>query len=166
MSESQTSTAVAGEQNNEQIQDQGKGFTAITSQADFDTAIQARLARERAKFDGFDDFKAKAEKFTELENANKTETERAQAALAEAQAQLVELTAAKTRAEVAAAKGVPAGLLSGSTQADLEASADALIQFRGEKADTSLVIPNEGNSPRPAPSDEKAFVSELFSSGD
>lgn len=143
----QTGVTSATEETNSQSQEQAKEFTAITSQDDFDAAIQARIARERAKFADYDDIKAKADRLTEIENANKTEVERQQEALAEAQAQLAALTVAKTRAEVAAAKGVPAELLSGSTQAELEASADALIAFRGESSNKKLHIPNEGKSP-------------------
>lgn len=128
----QTSTAVAGEQN-EQGQEQPKEFEAITSQEDFDKAIQARIARERAKFADYDDVKAKADKLAEIEAANLTEAEKTAARLAAAEQRAAELEIKATRAEVAAAKGVPAELLSGSTQGELEAAADALIAFRGEQ---------------------------------
>ena len=82
-----------------------------------------------------------------------------------AQRELAELTVAKTRAEVAAAKGIPANLLSGSTQEELEAAADALIAFKGESHNSRLFIPNEGNSPSRQVSNESEFVKELFSSG-
>lgn len=47
------------------------------------------------------------------------------------EAQVASLTADKLRGEVATAKGVPAELLSGSTREELEARADALLEFRG-----------------------------------
>lgn len=168
MSEQTGSTTTTEEINNEQGKEGTKEFEAITSQEDFDKAIQARIARERAKFTDYDELKAKADKLTEIENANKTETEKAQTALAEAQAQLAELTAAKTRAEVAAAKGIPAELLSGSTQAELEASADALIAFKGEQQATRLHIPNEGKSPTSGRGDGelREFTQQLFKSAD
>jgi len=122
-----------------------KEFQAITSQEDFDKAIQARLARERAKFNDYDDLKAKADKFKKFEDAQKTEAQKAQERLEAAEKRAVELELKATRAEVAAAKGVPVELLSGSTQAELEAAADALIQFRGEQAPAgSLRVPSEG----------------------
>jgi hypothetical protein len=126
----QTSTAVAGEQN-EQVQEQAKEFAAITSQEDFDTRIQARIARERGRFADYDDLKASAAKLAEIEAANQTESEKVAERLAAAEKRAVELEAKAARAEVAAAKGVPAALLSGSTQEELEASADALIAFKG-----------------------------------
>lgn len=78
-----------------------------------------------------------AKRLSEIEEAQKTEAQKQQEALDRAQRELADLTVAKTRAEVAAAKGVPAALLSGSTQEELEASAAALIEFRGESTPTS-----------------------------
>jgi DNA repair exonuclease SbcCD ATPase subunit len=127
---------------------EGKEFTAITSQEDFDKAIQARIARERAKIPtDYDDLKTKAAKFAEWEEAQKTEAQKAQERLDAAEKRASELELKVTRAEVAAAKGVPANLLTGSTQEELEASADALIAFKGEPQPQRLHIPNEGGSP-------------------
>lgn len=83
----------------------------------------------------------------EFEDRDKSEGQKQQEALEAAQRELAELTVAKARAEVAAAKGVPVGLLSGSTQEELEASADALIAFKGDVQPQRLYVPNEGNSP-------------------
>lgn len=72
----QTSTAVAGEQN-EQSQEQVTEFEAITSQEDFDARIQARIARERAKVPtDYADLQAKALKLSQIEEANKTDAEK------------------------------------------------------------------------------------------
>lgn len=147
MSEQTGVTTTTEEQNNEQVKPAESKFEAITSQEDFDKAIQARLARERAKFSDYDELKAKADRLAQIEESQKSEAQKQQEALEKAQRELAELTVAKTRAEVAAAKGVPANLLSGGTQEELEASADALIAFRGEPAPQKLIIPNEGKSP-------------------
>jgi hypothetical protein len=74
----------------------------------------------------------KAKKFDDLENANKTELQKLldRAEAAEKRANENDLKVIK--ADVAVAKGVPASLLSGTTQEELEASADALLAFRGE----------------------------------
>lgn len=132
-------TAVAGEQT-EQAAAEVKAFEAITSQEDFDRAIQKRIARERAGFADYDDLKARAAKLAEIEAANQTEAEKAQARLdaaekraSELEAKALEAEAKALKSEVAAAKGVPAALLTGSTQEELEAAADALIEFRGEQ---------------------------------
>lgn len=75
----------------------------------------------------------KARRLDEIEESQKTELEKAAARAAAAEARAAEIEARAVRAEVAAAKGVPAVLLSGATQEELEASADALLAFRGEK---------------------------------
>ena len=102
----------------------------------------------------------------ELKDRDKSEVEKAAERLAAAEKRATELEAKALRAEVAAAKGVPVNLLSGSTQAELEASADALIKFRGESQTPGLHVPNEGKSPTPQPSSDSEFVKSLFSSGD
>lgn len=100
-----------------------------------------RAARKAAE----EERKTLAAKLKEFEDRDKTDQEKADAALAEARAELAALTVAKTRAEVAAAKGVPAELLNGSTQAEFEASADALIAFKGQQS-AAPVVPTEGAS--------------------
>lgn len=122
------------------------GLAALKAERD------ARAAVERELKEYKDRDKTEAEK-----QAEETETLRRENA---------ELKSGKLRADVAAAKGVPAGLLSGSTQAELEASADALIAFRGEQTSTKLVVPTEGTSPSVQPSSDKEFVKALFGNGD
>lgn len=146
MSEQTAPTTGTENTNEQQQQESVKEFQAITSQEDFDKAIQARLARERAKFADYEDLKAKASKFEELENAQKTEAQKAQEALAEAQKRAADLELKAARAEVAAAKGVPVELLSGSSREEIEAHAEALIAFKGTQPG-GPVIPNQGKQP-------------------
>lgn len=75
---------------------------------------------------------AAAQRLAEIEEANKTEAEKAQARAEAAERRASELEAKVLKADVAADKGVPAALLSGSTREELEAAADALLAFRGE----------------------------------
>lgn len=114
-----------------------------------DWKAEARKWESRAK-QNFADAKANegaAQRLAEIEEAQKTEAQKAQERLEAAEKRAAELELKAARAEVAAAKGVPAGLLSGDTVADLEASADALIAFRGEQPVQKLHVPNEGKSP-------------------
>lgn len=122
-------TADAGEHTDETTEET---FKAPASQEELDRIIQARLDRERKRFSDYDDIKAKAAKYAELEEANKTEAQKTADRLAAAEKRAAELEAKALRSEVAAAKGVPSALLTGSTQEELEAAADALIAFRGE----------------------------------
>lgn len=87
-----------------------------------------------------------ARRLAEIEESQKTEAQRAQERLEAAEKRATELELKATRAEVAATKGVPANLLTGSTQEELEASAEALLAFRGEQRQ-KLIVPNEGKTP-------------------
>lgn len=87
-----------------------------------------------------------AKRLAEIEEAQKSEAEKASERVAAAEKRAAELELRSIRAEVAAAKGVPANLLSGSTQEELEAAADALIAFRGE-APKGPVVPGQGKTP-------------------
>jgi len=73
----------------------------------------------------------KAKRFDALEEASKSELEKAVARAEAAEKAAAEAASKVLRADVAAAKGVPAALLSGTTQDELEAAADALLAFKG-----------------------------------
>lgn len=122
------------------------GATPIHTQADLDRIITERLARQAKEFEkryeGFEDYKAKAAKFDEHQSANQSETEKAKARADEAERKLAErdaadkkredeATAAKAQqelvAEIAKAKGVDGKLLRGATREDLEAHAADLL---------------------------------------
>ncbi|AEL19665.1 scaffolding protein [Mycobacterium phage AlleyCat] len=104
------------------------------TQAELDRIINDRLDRERAKYAGFDDFKAKAEQFDAIKDGEKTELQREREAreAAEKRAEKAEFTALRDR--IASAKGVPAGSLTGKTEEELTASADSLIAWRDQNA--------------------------------
>lgn len=110
------------------------GLAALKSEREAKAAAEKRAADAEAKV-------------KEFENAQKSEAEKQAERIAEIERENAELKSAKTRAEVAAAKGVPAALLTGSTQEELEASADALIAFKGAQEPQKLYVPNEGKSP-------------------
>lgn len=146
----ETAQTTGTEETNEQGADAAKEFQAITSQEDFDKAIQARIARERAKIPAdYDELKTAKAELDKIRESQKTDAEKAQERLDAAEKRAAELELKATRAEVAAAKGVPAVLLSGSTQEELEAAADALIAFKGAQA-KGPVIPSQGSAPTTA----------------
>ena len=107
-------------------------FEPITSQEQFEARLGKRLERERSKFSDYADLKAKAEKFDEVENAAKTELQRAQERAAELEANLAGLQVAKLRSDLAGESGVPAELVTGETEDEMRASIAKLIAFRGE----------------------------------
>ncbi|ATL70775.1 hypothetical protein CRH09_35935 [Nocardia terpenica] len=121
-------------------------FQAITSQEDLDRIIQNRLAREQAKYADYDTLKEKAGLFDQAEAEKLSEIERANKRADDAEAELSTLRLDKLRRDVADAKGIPAHLVTGSTQEEMEASADALLSWRGE---IPAATPHSATSPRP-----------------
>ncbi len=114
--------------NTEGTQPEGKTFT----QADVDRIVSDRLARQKDQFKDYGDLKAKAKKFDDIEQANKTEMQKLVERAEQAERDLVSERGRSLRAEVAAAKGVPASSLTGATREELEASADQLITWRDQ----------------------------------
>ena len=89
------------------------------TQDDVNRIVQERLVREREKFQGFDEFKAAAERLASVEAEKRQLAERV--AAYEQQEQLSAIVA-----EVAAEKGVPASALRGSSREELTQHADEL----------------------------------------
>jgi hypothetical protein len=107
--------------------------TKTFTQAELDAVVKDRLKREREKYSDYEDLKAKAAKFDEAEEANKTElqkvTERAKALEDELNG-LKEAEKLRTmRAEVAKETGIPANLLTGNTEDECKAQAEAIKAF-------------------------------------
>lgn len=105
-------------------------FKPITSQEEFERALGKRLERERAKFADYDDLRAKAEKFDEVEQANKSELERIQERAEAAERKAAELELSTLKAEVASEKGLTlkqAKRLVGKSREELEADADEIL---------------------------------------
>lgn len=84
----------------------------------------------------------KAKLYDDAQEAAKTEAQKQADALAKLAAENEALKVSNLRAQVAEAKGVPAALLTGSTQAEIEAAADALIAFRGEQKPATPAAPS------------------------
>jgi hypothetical protein len=111
-------------------------FDPITSQEEFDKRVSARIARERAKFADYNDLRTKAEQFDEIQQAAKSETEKALERVASLEKELETERFNSLRSQVASKKGVPAHRISGSTVEELEASADDYLAEVGELAKT------------------------------
>jgi hypothetical protein len=105
-------------------------FKAPSSQEEFDRMVADRLNRERAKFADYNDLRAKAAKFDEAEQANKTELEREREARAAAERERDSVRSEALRVTVAAEKGLTptqAKRLVGTTREELEKDADELL---------------------------------------
>jgi uncharacterized protein YhaN len=95
--------------------------------------ITERLSREKAKYADYDTLKEKADKFDQAEEASKTELQKANDKAAKLQKELEELKSAdkvrEIREKVAKEKQIPASLLTGSTEEECTAQADAILSF-------------------------------------
>lgn len=115
--------------NQEQQVTEAKTFT----QEELDGIVRDRLQRERAKYADYDSLKDKAAKFDELEEANKTELQKATDKAEELQRQLDDIKKADSirvmRASVAKDSGVPAELLTGQTEEECKAQAKSILDF-------------------------------------
>lgn len=107
-------------------------FKPITTQEQFDNAIKKRIerAKQAAIPDDYEALKAKAAKFDEIEEANKSDLEKATARYEAAEAKLAEIAHENElnewRNKASQATGVPASVLRGDTEADIMAHAEAI----------------------------------------
>ena len=113
---------------------QGEAPTAQDAEPKtFDAEYVQKLRQEAAKYRT--EAKANADaaqRLAEYEEAQKTEAQKLADRLAAAEQKALAAELKALRSDIAQAKGVPAGLLTGSTEEELNASADALLAFRGE----------------------------------
>lgn len=104
------------------------------TQADVDRIVTNRVAR----YSDYEELKAKAAKFDEAEEANKSELQKALDKANALQAELDGLKSANAvreiREEVSRETGVPASLLTANTKEDCEAQARAIAEFKGQNA--------------------------------
>lgn len=148
------SEEVQGQQEQNDGEQGGNEFTPITSQADFDRKISERISRERAKFSDYDDLKAKAEKFDQVEEEAKSELEKAQDRATKAENRANELeTAAQIQGwkkQVEGETGVPADALAGSTLDEIQAHAEKIRPLMGAEPSTPrTVVRGEGEPDMP-----------------
>ena len=95
------------------------------------------VANRVSKYSDYEELKAKAAKFDEAEEAQKTELEKAQERANKLQSELDGIKAAeelrKMRDEVSKQTGVPAELLTGTTEEECREQANGIIRFRDQK---------------------------------
>lgn len=158
-----------GNESSEQTPGAGDEFKAITSQEEFDRIITDRVKRERAKFADYKDLKSKADQFDKLAEANKSEIEKANDRIAAAEATAAQALIAATRYRVATKFGISdehADLyLTGTDEETLTKQAEGLSKLASDRKKQGNVVPKEGATSDATPSDERAFVRDLFSAG-
>lgn len=138
-------------------------FTPITSQEQLDGILKNRLNRERAKYADYEELKGKAARLDEIEEAAKSELEKAKEAAASATAELQSLKASialdKAKDDIAAEYGLPASILRGSSADELREHAKAI----SEQVKLYPSTKDKGEGRKPTPEQTKnEFVSNLF----
>lgn len=107
------------------------------TQQELDAIIGERLSREREKYADYDSLKDKAAKFDQLEEASKSELQKAQEQAAEFKATAEnlknEIATRNAREKIATEKGVPAYLLTGATEEECTKQAEALLEWGGKQ---------------------------------
>ena len=114
------------------------------SQDELNAIIADRLSREREKFADYEDLKEKADKLKEIEDANKSELQKAQEELEKLKGEKAkrehEREVAGIRAKVSKDTGVPADLITADTEEAAKAQAEAILKFKGESTGSSYAF--------------------------
>lgn len=103
------------------------------SQAEVDAIVRERLTRDRAKFADYDALKEKAKRLDEIEEASKTELQKAQERAQAVEQELNKLKQANElrdlRQKIATETGVPVHLLTATSEEDLKTQAGQIMDF-------------------------------------
>lgn len=103
-----------------------------------------------------------AKAWREYQETQKTEIEKAQERAATAEAEAAAAKAEALRNRIAADRKVPASLLNGSTEEELTAAADALLEFRGAASDKAPpatdFVPGRRGTAVAAPKDVDGWI--------
>ena len=146
--------------------DDGGAWKAPADQAELDKIIEARLARERARYADYKEVKAKAAEFDKAQEANKTELEKASERAAQAEAKAAAVQQEAWRASVALDEGLTptqAKRLVGTTREELLADAQELkkdLQLDGKKPPRAS--DQKRNDTSPAEDENAELVRRLF----
>ena len=107
-------------------------FKPITSQEELNKLIGERIGKVKSQFADYDDLKAKAAKFDEVEQASKSELEKAQERIAELEGRATQAERAALVTKIAAEEGVIPEVLTGSTEEEMRAAAKRVIEWANQ----------------------------------
>lgn len=137
------------------------------TQDEVNAIVGKRLAEEKSKFSDYEDLKAKASKFDELEEANKSElqkaTERANNLEAELQGMKKAEEIRQTREKIATETGIPSNLLTGNTEEECKAQAEAIKNY-ASASPSYPKVKDGGEAPKTSSGNAKADFAEYMSS--
>lgn len=147
--EVEATTAEAGQKNTAATE--VKPFEAIESQEALDRIIQTRLAREQAKYSDYDELKARAGKYDEIEESSKTELQKMLERAEKAEKQSAIDAAAISRMQVIAEYSIPRDyqdLVTGDSVEAMKAQAEKVQKL---VAPRGPYVPVEGQKPVDSP---------------
>lgn len=103
------------------------------TQEEVNALIGKRLSEEKSKFADYDEIKAKAAKFDEAEEKNKSELQKALEKTSALESELNSMKKAEEvrtmREKVAKETGIPSNLITGSTEEECKSQAEAIKAF-------------------------------------
>lgn len=107
------------------------------TQDEVNSIVTNRLKKESAKYNDYEELKIKASKFDEMEEASKSELQKATEKANALQKQIDAMTKANDvrniREKVAKDTGVPASLLHGETEEDCMEQAYGILAYKNEQ---------------------------------
>lgn len=144
-------------------------FAPITSQDDLNRIIGDRVARVKGQFSDYDDLKAKAAKFDEYEDANKSEQDRLTDEVAKARTEAEAAKAEALRYRVATKHGISDEdaelFLTGADEETLGRQAQRLSDRVDQRKKNNNHVPGEGGNPPVGGNDLRQFAADLHKRG-
>ena len=119
-----------------------EGEQKTFSQEEVDSIVAERLKRDRQKYADYDELKQKASKFDEMQEANKTELQKATERAEKAEKEIADMKQANSireiRSKISKETGVPENLLTGNTEDDCKTQAEAIKAYATPKNNFNL----------------------------
>ena len=145
-------------------QENVEGQTRTFTQDEVNAIVGKRLAEEKGKYADYEEIKAKAAKFDEAEEANKSELQKAVERANNLESELAGIKKAeevrKTREKIATETGIPANLLTGDTEESCKAQAEAIKAFATPNYPK---VKDSGEVPKTVSGNAKADFAEYMS---
>lgn len=141
-------------------QENGESQVRTFTQDELNAIVGKRLAEEKNKYADYDVLKAKAEKFDEAEEASKSELQKATERANALETELNGLKKAEEvrlmREKVANETGIPSNLLTGSSEEECKAQAEAIKAYATPSGYPK--VKDGGEMPKPTGSTKQQFA--------
>ena len=141
-------------------QDNGENQNRTFTQEEVNAIVGKRLAEEKGKFADYEALKAKAAKYDEAEEANKSELQKATERANNLEAELNGMKKAEEirqmKEKIANETGIPANLINGTTEEECKAQAEAIKAFATPNGYPKLK--DGGEIPKPTGTAKEQFA--------